>query len=173
MRSANPVSGDQRHTPPWSTRQHFRVNAPYVPDAPERALRDVNFYKMSNHFLLHSHDSYLLHQNATTLVTFLTDQRDFWDYTIQVSHTLGMKFGAYKGEISEYWQPFSDFRRLADQIDDLRAELRETIDTATKYSKWFRQQTVTAPVHVANRLVEEVKLPPPCIPPISRRFSFG
>lgn len=86
---------------------------------------------------------------------------------------LAYKLGAYVRELPEYWKLDSPTKDLADQIDTLRHDIFGQVEYVMTYTRWFPDKKISAPVHVANRLLEEVKHPPPFLPPLTRRFSVG
>lgn len=105
--------------------------------------------------------------------SFLDEQRSFWTFVTKCTELLGYKLGAYVRELPEYWKLDSPTRELADQIDTLRHDVYGLVEYINTDLRWYPPKRVTVPVHVANRLLEEVKHPPPFIPPLARRFSFG
>ena len=165
-------------TPRGLAPQTFRLDPPYLDAEQERPLRDAQFYKWSNHIILRSLDYYILQQQCTQLEDYLNEQDDYWQWVAKGTGLLGIKIGAYVSELPEYWQLDSRTRALANQIETIRTEIfwkteRERQVGVSKRSRWFRHRTRNPPVHVANRLIEEVKFPPPFIPVLTRRFSFS
>ena len=151
----------------------FRLDPPYLDAELDRDLRDAQFYKLSNHIILHSLDYYILQRNYIQLKDYLEEQYDYWQWVAEGTGLLGHKIGAYVRELPEYWQLDSRTRTLADQIETIRTEMYWLTESVTQRSRWFRHRTRSPPVHVVNRLIEEVKFPPPFIPSLSRRFSFS
>lgn len=158
---------------PWTTRQTFRLGPPYVSEDPDFDLRDGKFYKMANHFILHHQDAYILQQNSLRLRTYMEEQRAFWKDTEACTGLLGYKFGLYARDLPDYWHLGSRTRQVAEEVDTLFTEMFRLTESVMRYEKWFGRYRSRPPVHVVNRLLEEVKLPPPFIPTITRRFSFG
>ena len=118
----------------------FRWDPPYIAEEPELDLRDVQFYKMANHIILHNHDYYILHQHYLATTSYLDEQRTFWNFVAGCTDLLGYKLAAYVRELPEYWKLNSPTRQLADEVDTLRHDLFGHIDYVMRHNKWLRRK---------------------------------
>lgn len=153
----------------WTTPSAFHLHPGYIDDEPDFQLCDTHFYIAGNHFLLHHVDYYILHQHSVRLLTYVQSQQAFWSFTANALDVLQWQLMMYTRHLPEHNTlgiPTSELMQRVDQILDCISE--ETHDIPQQYLT----RGLKAPVYMSNRLLEEVKHPPPFIPTLARRHSF-
>ena len=163
-------SRHSRHLSAWLTPSAFQQDPAFIDSALKLELQDTHFYTAGNHLVLHPLDLYLLKHNATLMQTYLDEQFEFWSMVSETLQSLHWKLGTYVISPPDYHLPDSTTRTLAEHIHQLLMEISHIQEEETS---WVSPHLIHPPVHIFERLVKDVKHPPPFIPTLIHRFSFS
>lgn len=159
-----------RHLTAWTTPSAFQQDPAFIDPAPTLELRDTHFFTAGNHLILHPLDFYLLKNNHLLMKTYVDKQFDFWSTISETLQSLRWKLGTYTLHLAVECLSESTTRRTTEDIEEI---CRQISHVQTEETEWIFPHLLHPPVHIFERLVEEVKHPPPFIPKLTRRHSFS
>ena len=153
----------------WTRPSAYQLHPGYLDDSLDFALFDTHFYLAGNHYALHHLDYYILHQHSLRMTHYIQAQQEFWKFVQRATDILQWKLLQYTRQLPErntLGIPTSEMMERVDQIlDRITEEL-------SNFPQQFLERSLKPTVFVCNRLLEEVKNPPPFIPKMTRRYSF-
>lgn len=157
----------------WATPSAVQLNPAYLDPIPWLDLKDTHFYKAGNHYILHHLDYYLMHRRTQIIREYIPEQLHFWD-DLETSLTiLESEFRMYTGTLPAE-NPLGIPTRI--MVNKVYAHL-EGINQRRVASQYFLPRKLLTgqhhPIWLVNKLLEEVKPPPPFIPTLTRRHSFS
>ena len=165
------IAGPNFHS--WATPSAVQLNSAYRDPIPWLDLKDAHFYKAGNHYILHHLDYYLMHKRTQIIEDYLPKQLTFW-------HDLEDTMNQIESELSAYTRLLPAENNLGIPTRALFNKVlahMEAIKERREASQAFLPRKFLSdqhhPIWLLNRLLEEVKPPPPFIPTLTRRHSFS
>ena len=157
----------------WATPSAVQLHSAFRDPIPWLDLKDAHFYKAGNHYILHHLDYYLMKKRTQIIEEYIPEQLFFWkdmEDTIQLleseldvytrglpaENTLGIPTGQLLNKVLAHTEGLNQRREAAQ--DFLPRKLLGDLHH---------------PIWLVNRLLEEVKPPPPFIPTLTRQHSFS
>ena len=156
------------HTmPEWTSPSAYQSHPGYL-DAPLNiALFDMHFYLAGNHYVLHHLDYYILQQNSWKMTQYIRAQQDFWMFVQRATDILQWKLLQYTRQLPEHNTLGIPTSEMMERVDQILDRITEEMS-----SEQYMDRSLKPTVFVCNRLLEDVKNPPPFIPRMTRRYSF-
>jgi len=157
----------------WATPSAVQLNPAYLDPIPILDLKDTHFYKAGNHYVLHHLDYYLLHKRATIIQEYIPEQLTFWKDLEETLETLESELAMYTQHLPAETTLGIPTRTL---VNNVHHHIDEIGQRRIASQGFLPRRLLTGkrhPVWLANRLLEEVKPPPPFIPNLTRRHSFS
>lgn len=155
----------------WTTPSAFQLHRRYVDDDEQDFdLGDAHFYIVGNHYILHHLDYYILQENSKRMVDYLRDQRIFWAF-------VGITTDMLQWKLLSYTRPLPENTTLGIPTSEMMLRVDHILEAITDEVNDFPQQqlhqNLKPALFITNRLIEDVKDPPPFIPRMLRRHSFS
>ena len=157
----------------WATPSAVQLNPAYLDPIPWLDLKDAHFYKAGNHYVLHHLDYYLMHKRTKIIQEYIPEQLAFWKDLEQTLEILESELRAYTQTLPAENTLGIPTRTLVNKV---YAHIEGISQRRVAAQDFLPRKLLTGqhhPIWLVNRLLEEVKPPPPFIPTLTRRHSFS
>ena len=157
----------------WATPSAVQLNPAYLDPMPWLDLKDTHFYKAGNHYVLHHLDYYLMHKRAKIIQDYIPEQLTFWKDLEQTLETLESELRMYTQTLPAETTLGIPTRTLVNKVHHHIDDIGQRRIAAQHFLPSRLLTGKHHPVWLVNKLLEEVKPPPPFIPTLTRRHSFS
>ena len=157
----------------WATPSAVQLNSAYRDPVPWLDLKDAHFYKAGNHYILHHLDYYLMRKNKQITEDYLPKQMKFWKDMEDTMNQLESELTVYTRLLPAENSLGIPTRALFNKVLANMEALKDRREASQDFLPRKLLSDQHHPIYLVNRLLEEVKPPPPFIPTLTRRHSFS
>ena len=157
----------------WATPSAVQLNSAYRDPTPWLDLKDAHFYKAGNHYILHHLDYYLMRKNKQITEDYLPKQMKFWKEMEDTMNQLESELTVYTRLLPAENSLGIPTRALFNKVLAHMEALKDRREASQDFLPRKLLSVQHHPIYLVNRLLEEVKPPPPFIPTLTRRHSFS
>ena len=157
----------------WATPSAVQLNSAYRDPTPWLDLKDAHFYRAGNHYILHHLDYYLMRKNKQITEDYLPKQMKFWKEMEDTMNQLESELTVYTRLLPAENSLGIPTRALFNKVLAHMEALKDRREASQDFLPRKLLSDQHHPIYLVNRLLEEVKPPPPFIPTLTRRHSFS
>ena len=157
----------------WATPSAVQLNSAYRDPVPWLDLKDAHFYKAGNHYILHHLDYYLMRKSKQITEDYLPKQMKFWKDMEDTMNQLESELSVYTRLLPAENSLGIPTRALFNKVLAHMEALKDRREASQDFLPRKLLSDRHHPIYLVNRLLEEVKPPPPFIPTLTRRHSFS
>ena len=126
-----------------------------------------------NHYILHHLDYYLMRKNKEITEDYLPKQMKFWKDMEDTMNLLESELTVYTRLLPAENSLGIPTRALFNKVLANMEALKDRREASQDFLPRKLLSDQHHPIYLVNRLLEEVKPPPPFIPTLTRRHSFS
>ena len=156
-----------------ATPSAVQLNSAYRDPVPWLDLKDAHFYKAGNLYILHHLDYYLMRKSKQITEDYLPKQMKFWKDMEDTMNQLESELSVYTRLLPADNSLGIPTRALFNKVLANMEALKDRREASQDFLPRKLLSDQHHPIYLVNRLLEEVKPPPPFIPTLTRRHSFS